>query len=341
MAVKRRARTRRANRRRPVTRPAAEPTSRVASRPTSDEQSRHAERIKGLSEFLGEIGSREADLTLLGRSQTPLYHYTNLDGLKGIVENHDLWLTHARYSNDEREITLGLGIAREVVELLKKSTRRKAQHAYFDRLLELLDPTTPVDAYICCFCEADDRLSQWRAYGGDGNGVSLEVVPADFAEFTGYRPAGVLSLWKVHYQRPKQLNLMREAVEWTFRRYGTRPPAELAAIARRIIDFFIPTFKDAGFSEEAEWRLIFVPVLGTLNPHFRVARGMMTRYYGLKELVAAAGTAAPTWRLPIHGVRIGPSPHKVLNSLSTVSLLVSAGYEGVRVEQSLIAYRGA
>jgi hypothetical protein len=84
-----------------------------------------------------------------------------------------------------------------------------------------------------------------------------------------------------------------------------------------------------------------VPVPGTLSPHFRVARGMMTRYYGLKELVAAAGTAAQAWRLPIHGVRMGPSAHKVLNALSAESLLVSSGYEGVRVEQSLIAYRGA
>src|SRR5215510_11561751 len=86
--------------------------TRVAAPLSAKERQQHGQRIKGLSEFVEYIGKRESDLTMLGRQATPLFHYTSLDGLKGVVENHDLWLTHARYSNDEREITLGLDIAR-------------------------------------------------------------------------------------------------------------------------------------------------------------------------------------------------------------------------------------
>ena len=314
----------------------------VAASPTPSERRAHGERIKGLTDFIEYLGSKERDLTLLGRGETSLYHYTNLEGLKGILENHDLWLTHARYSNDEREITLGLNIAAGAVTSLQQQPATAASRAYLAQLKALLDPNQSADVYICCFCDEGDRLSQWRAYGGDGNGVTLEINPREFAPFTGYRPTGVLSLWKVHYDRNKQLALMRDAVEWTFQRYGKRmTPVEAAQVARRIIDFFVPTFKDDGFAEEQEWRLIFSPMAGAATPRFRVARNMMGRYFSLKELVAASKSpGGKGWRLPIRSVRIGPSRHKELNALSAEALLVSAGYEGVIVERSPIAYRG-
>jgi hypothetical protein len=313
----------------------------IASSPTEAERQQHGERIKGLTDFIEYLGSRETDLTLMGRGSTPLFHYTNLDGLRGIVESQDLWLTHAQYSNDEREITLGLDVARQAIVGLrrKKWTRRK--QAYLAELHTLLSGAQTADAYICCFCDSDDRLSQWRAYGGDGNGVTLEINPMEFAPYTGFRPTGVLSLWKVKYARAKQLDVMREAAEWTFAQFGSKPPQEAALIARRIIDFFVPTFKDDGFVEEQEWRLIFAPIPGTVQPRFRVARNMISRYYSLKELVASQSAAAHAWRLPIRAVRIGPSRHKVLNAQSAEALLLSAGYEGVTVARSPIAYRGS
>lgn len=314
----------------------------IAASPTPVERRAHGERIKGLNAFIEYLGSKERDLTLVGRGETSLFHYTNLDGLKGIIENHDLWLTHARYSNDEREITLGLSIAAEAVTALRKQPGSAAWRAYLDQLQGRLDSNQSADVYICCFCDEGDRLSQWRAYGGDGNGVTLEINPKEFAPFTGYRPTGVLSLWKVKYDRNEQINLMRDAVHWTFQRYGGRmDPAEVANVARRIIDFFVPTFKDNGFMEENEWRLIFSPMAGAATPRFRVARNMMNRYFSLKELVAASKSRQRKgWRLPIRAVRIGPSRHKELNALSAESLLVSSGYEGVIVNRSPIAYRG-
>jgi hypothetical protein len=323
--------------------PLSNPRGRtIAASPTPAERRAHGKRIKGLTDFIEYLGKKEIDLTLQGRGPTPLFHYTNLDGLKGIIENQDLWLTHARYSNDEREITFGLSIADDAVASLHAEGGPSAQRPYLTEVRALLESNQSVDVYICCFCEEDDRLSQWRAYGADGNGVTIEINPMKFAPYTGYRPTGVLSLWKVKYKRDQQLAVMRDAVKWTFDRYGGRMAArEAANVARRIIDFFVPTFKDEGFMEEHEWRLIFAPVPAAVKPRFRVARNMMVPYHSLKELVVASGGARKKgWRLPIRAVRIGPSRHKELNALSAETLLVSAGYEGVGVERSAIAYRG-
>jgi len=52
---------------------------------------------------------------LISEGGSPAHHYTDLDGLRGIVEKDDLWLTNAQYSNDEEEMEHGYEIARTVV----------------------------------------------------------------------------------------------------------------------------------------------------------------------------------------------------------------------------------
>ena len=49
-----------------------------------------------------------------------LYHYTTADGLKGIVENHELWATSAYYLNDLTEIMYGYQLIDEAVEAWRK-----------------------------------------------------------------------------------------------------------------------------------------------------------------------------------------------------------------------------
>lgn len=104
-----------------------------------------------------------------------LYHYTTADGLKGIVENDELWATSAYYLNDSTEIMYGyqlideaLGVWRTKVNSpedsmaggLVYSLERQFGHDYLER--NIITIITPI--YLTCFCEEDDLLSQWRAY---------------------------------------------------------------------------------------------------------------------------------------------------------------------------------
>ena len=36
--------------------------------------------------------------------ENPLYHYTSLEGLRGIVDSRTLWATDIRYLNDAQEL---------------------------------------------------------------------------------------------------------------------------------------------------------------------------------------------------------------------------------------------
>ena len=195
-------------------------------------------------------------------------------GTQGILENHDLWLTHSRYSNDDEEITHGYRIVREVIEEERQANPPADRLTFLDGLYELVKEPSAEGVYICCFCLDDNLLSQWRGYGANGTGVSVKFDPSGFAAVTGPDSPtdGLMRLWKVFYETEKQKSLVRAAIEFAFGDQ-TQSPEERATQAADAIQFFIPTFKNDGFSEEKECRLTFTPAPEFERPcEFRVAR---------------------------------------------------------------------
>jgi len=294
--------------------------------------------IPALSVFLESIGSHHVDLVyvpqnILKSGTLSLYHYTDLSGLIGIVEKHDLWVSHSRYSNDEEEMTHGLSVVRSA---LKRATDSgKHDGVYLQTLTKLTEE--PEGVYICCFCEKDNLLSQWRGYGANGTGVSLQFAPKEFADVAGPdNTQGLLRFWKVFYQPQTQNDIVDQAV--AHYAPGINIGQSVADLARKAADairFFIPTFKNADFQEESEWRLIFTPSPNTrIKPHFRVSRNMLVPFYSLRELI---GPGLP--QLPIRRVLLGPSVQKRLNVESTKALLAKYGYSAVPVTASDTPYR--
>jgi hypothetical protein len=49
------------------------------------------------------------------RITTPLYHYTNATGLRGIIESQKFWFTSYRHLNDPSELTHGMDIAHRLL----------------------------------------------------------------------------------------------------------------------------------------------------------------------------------------------------------------------------------
>lgn len=111
-----------------------------------------------------------------------LYHYTNFDGLKGILETQTLWATHFRHLNDSSELELMRPILEEKLFEHNKLISREEAKNYTDHLYEILfsgtgDINPAVPPYILSFCahtnhnvyvKKNGLLSQWRAYGGEG-----------------------------------------------------------------------------------------------------------------------------------------------------------------------------
>ncbi len=280
-----------------------------------------------LSEYLQNARSFHADFVRQVDQTKTLHHYTDLTGLKGIGTEHDLWLTNALYCNDEAEIKLGIQVARDQIKILAAGATGPKKD-YLDQLDKELSEPPKEGVYICCFCENGDDLSQWRAYAGDGNGVSIEIDPNTFVQYAGNHPFGFLAIWNVFYPIDRQEQIMRTALENTYNKFSSLPPDQIVKKAKDVIDFFVPTFKHHGFNVENEWRMIFVPSPASpVKPRYRARRDMLIPYYSLKDLMLTIPTVnKDSWRLPIRQVRIGPSRHRELNRACAQSLLIDNGY---------------
>lgn len=297
-----------------------------------------------LQDFLQNLRSATIDFSLIYGAEGSIYHYTDLNGFKGIVESHNLWLSDSRYSNDAQEMRGGYQIANDVIDGEYNALADPEWRPFLDDVKKRLNQPLATGVYICCFCQKDDLLSQWRGYGANGGGVSIAFDAQGFHSVTGQdSPAGGLTrLWKVFYAKDLQEGIVRETLK-----YGFKLPVTLAERARKAADyiqFFIPTFKDQGFSEEQELRLIFTPPPDFVKkPKTRSGRGMLIPYYNLQDLIVQ-----PTWsdeiqRLPITGVRVGPSANQVLNIASIDVLLKANGYGSVQpitLGPSTVPYRG-
>ena len=52
---------------------------------------------QALRQFLERVRSDTEEFIHLPRGVRSVYHYTDLAGMCGIVQSHDLWLTHSRF----------------------------------------------------------------------------------------------------------------------------------------------------------------------------------------------------------------------------------------------------
>ena len=122
---------------------------------------------------------------------------------------------------------------------------------YLERAAELIGSPSPEGVYICCFCLRDDLLSQWRSYGANGTGVSIQIAPDSFSYVCGPDSphGGLMRLWKVFYEPGQQSSIIGNLIDIGYEglRHITNDPRELARHAADAIKFFIPTFKHPDF----------------------------------------------------------------------------------------------
>lgn len=147
----------------------------------------------------------------------PLYHYTDRNGLKGIVNNQQIWLTHYRYLNDTSELSFGMDIAREVLKEVGQEFGPKVQ-VFCDMVVNLFsleNLSNTIDVYVASFSRKSDDLNQWRSYGDNGRGFAFGFSPGLFAVDTppGQEPHRNVFVAPVHYGKVSGRRHHRPAIE--------------------------------------------------------------------------------------------------------------------------------
>jgi hypothetical protein len=299
-----------------------------------------------------------------------LHHYTTADGLKGIIENNELWATSAYFLNDSAEITYGCGLLKEVLDdWLAKNPRpedsvtlglARGLRRFFGE--DLLNRNMIRPIYLACFCEDDNLLSQWRAYGQSG-GYSLGFTVPPNVVFAGQgfkpEPNTYTSKWaKVEYDRNEQTKTCRTILDSILAIFDDPDTARAAATVadhplvgsdkmfRAIADILleeIVSFKNEAFNVEKEWRVVVrqreLTKQGTddggktpIPVHFRTSHGMVVPYVKLLPTDLAK-------KLPIACVRTGPTFDKTTAGMGVYMMLEKNGFPHLQVQGSEISVR--
>src|SRR6267154_2871182 len=103
-------------------------------------------------------------------SETPpalLYHYTDQNGLLGIIKNREIWATHHQCLNDTQEFLHAKDLIRNEIDNRRK-TANPDSLSLLQTMRSALDGpgNEDVNLYVASFSEDGDSLPQWRAYGG-------------------------------------------------------------------------------------------------------------------------------------------------------------------------------
>ena len=112
--------------------------------------------------------------------QTPLYHYTDVGALQGIIEKEEIWFSSMFHLNDPTELKYGWDIAKEV---LKEQFREDDDplnrvHEFFTRGFDGM--LKDFGYFVASFSRKGDDLGQSRAYGDNACGVSIGFAPTIF-----------------------------------------------------------------------------------------------------------------------------------------------------------------
>lgn len=90
-----------------------------------------------------------------------IYHYTSAEGIAGIINNHEIWMSNTAFMNDTTE----LRTLQDESNILKDDdfTNKYMRRAWHD--IQRSRFYNPNYYYMASFSRVKDMLEQWRAYG--------------------------------------------------------------------------------------------------------------------------------------------------------------------------------
>ena len=204
-----------------------------------------------------------------------LYHYTTLQGLKGIFQNRSLWFSHISTLNDPSELKYGQNIATDVLKSFVGKESDKIIKQILEDLINYVNVYDSVlyQTFIACLCEEDNLLSQWRGYASKGGGYSIGFNFNDETKFShnieDLNDTSYIILRKVIYSSKTQKEILQryisgiiESAKKSIENHKENSfdvglwATQVSMNASNLLFDVIFTFKNEAFKEEKEWRLI-------------------------------------------------------------------------------------
>lgn len=228
--------------------------------------------------------------TIALEDNTLRYHYCSVSTFYNMIKNQSIWLSDVSKSNDSQELKWFLTEAEVVLHKIWDSLiLERKQAGYTDDPVEIQNlyssivqalHTESVKCWAFCLSEKRDDLGQWRGYADDGKGLSVGFNQVPFhalgveaafklgkgdikddekflAPRFGAVKYGEVGLPNFESMIRARLNISKEMA-----------PSAIRDKILTKVDLFrkiAPFYKNIGFSEEAEWRFVFLKECSKIN----------------------------------------------------------------------------
>jgi len=266
-----------------------------------------------------------------------LFHYTDLEAVKGIFTSKSLWLSKFTSTNDISEIRLALQHFQAFVE-------KEAREVAGDEARLLREAARRLEGYrrtnICLasFCEENDLLSQWRSYGNDGRGIALGFSSPRLQAIAARHN---LHLYRCVYDQKEQERIAADLVAVLLKSFRARKPRTAAKrddLLAQFLALFLhvaPVIKDHRFGEEREWRLVSKSLALDDAAMIAVLKGNRASVKYVVNLTRGSKNDSDV----ISRVTIGPTldPHNVSDAIEL--LAARHGFDMRKIEISGIPFR--
>jgi hypothetical protein len=271
---------------------------------------------------------------------TPLYHYTDVRGLSGILQDQAIWASNIHYLNDSQEFDYAVTLAKGVILERAQATADHREKEALTTLGTRLPPGRRIDVFVASFSEDGAILSQWRGYCPNGAGYSIGFSAEDLlneAAGQGFYVRPCLYEYEAQRQLIRHvLDEVMSSVLWTRALEDLETDHLYRRAAELWLERFVPAapiIKHEGFRVEREWRLISQPI-SCIDRQWRVrpGRSMLIPYVPIKLTVIGS-------HVPIRGIIVGPTPHMQLAQSALGDWLTSKNMFVWTVGNSRVPYR--
>lgn len=259
-----------------------------------------------------------------------VWHYTNLAGLLGISSSRKIWATSILHMNDEEEYHHTFRLFSEAIKDIEENFPNNLFVDFIKRFRREAKRQVSYYAFVACFSESRDQLSQWRAYSDDTGRFSLRFK----GRFLGALSDGLnnrveklglesenyalFRLSKIVYDDRKKVEIIMNFLEMIeefilnnkIDSKNDNAFQVLSEMTLAVLVNLAVMLKDRAFSEEKEYRLICI------HENKGVAKSLVadspikfrSGAYGVTPYIEIGldNHDAPTDLLPIEEIMLGP-----------------------------------
>lgn len=277
-----------------------------------------------------------------------LTHYTNLNGLLGIIKYNGFWMSDHRFLNDIGEYKNGVSLLKKIIENIIQKKKYKIFTNILRQLKLLLESDNNIH-YVCSFSTKKDCLNQWKGYAHNDDGVSV-VFHNDDINSTSEGHFNIQSAYyprQIIYSECKKYKILLKIIQTYFieykkdiKKYEGETYSDAgwpSHLYMSLVDELI-NFKHSAFEAESEIRLTLTnKQIKKCELHHRVSNGKIIPYVNATDIYE---DELKEKKLPIKEIIVGPISNQDATCHSIKVYLENMGYDKVIIKKSSIPYRG-